>query len=650
MSLIVSCKQATFRLFIFINFLSLFAHPISFNIPHFNPSTENILYEGDAMLNSGNVEFTPLIERFRVARCTYAKPFHLWDSTTRSLSHFTTKFTFMIDTRGNHNFSDGFAFYLAPFGYPIPPNSAGGDLGLFNTTTRFETSQNNVVTVEFDSYKNEWDPPGPHIGININNISSVVNASWDFSGARSRKLAYAQITYNASTNMLSVFWTYKKSGEDTNSLSFKIDLRDVLPEEVAFGFSAATGLLLENPIILSWEFSSNLDPDDISSKNREKWMHAFLIAVIAAIPFFIILMLGLALRRLVVKKRIAQIKGQGNVYTNAAVLPSISKHLERLALPRRFAYQALVAATIGFANDRRLGKGGSGQVYKGVLHDLCCAVAVKRIFPESKHYEKVFINEVKIISRLIHKNLVQFIGWCHEQGECLLVYAYMPNGSLDTHLFGSKATLQWDFRYKIALGLASALHYLHEDAEQCILHRDIKSANVLLDNDFSTKLGDFGIAKLVDPHLKSRTTGVAGTFGYMAPEYAFQGRASKESDMFSFGVVALEIACGRQTYEDGGYHIPLFEWVWQLYVAGNLLSVADKRLEMKFDPSEIQCLLIVGLWCTHPNSKERPKAEQVMKVLQLEVPLPQLSRDRHDHDQYNDSQLPACMIRPGTTL
>ncbi|KAK9910353.1 hypothetical protein M0R45_034319 [Rubus argutus] len=534
MSLIVSCRQAAFSLFIFINFLSLFAHPISFNIPHFNPGTENILYEGDAMLNSGNVELTPLIERYRVARCTYAKPFHLWDSTTRSLSDFTTKFTFMIDTRGSYNLSDGFTFYLAPFGYPIPPNSAGGDLGLFNTTTRFETSQNKVVTVEFDSYKNEWDPPGPHVGININSISSVVNASWDFNGTRSRELAYAQTTYNTSTNMLSVFWTYKKSGEDTNSLSLKIDLRDVLPEQVAFGFSATTGRLLENPIILSWEFSSNLDT---SSKNREKWMHAFLIAVIAAIPFFIISMLGLALRRLVVKMRIAKIKGLGN----AAVPPSISKHLERLALPRRFAYQELISC--------------------------------------SHHW--------------------------------------------------------------IALGLASALHYLHEDAEQCILHRDIKSANVLLDNDFSTKLGDFGIAKLVDPHLKTRTTGVAGTFGYMAPEYAYQGRASKESDMFSFGVVALEIACGRQTYEDGGYHIPLFEWVWQSYVAGNLLSVADERLEMKFDPSEIQCLLIVGLWCTHPNSKERPKAGQVMKVLQLEAPLPQLSRDRPDYDQCNDSQLPA---------
>ncbi|XP_062001424.1 L-type lectin-domain containing receptor kinase IX.1-like [Rosa rugosa] len=633
MSLKAGCRKATFSLFIFINFLSLFAHPTSFSIPHFNPDTENILYQGNAKIKSGNVEFNPNLDIFRVGRCTYSKPFHLWDSTTkaRSLSNFTTNFTFMMDTNSQNNFTDGFAFFLAPFGYPIPPNSAGGDLGLFNITNHFETSQNKVVLVEFDSYTNEWDPEGPHVGINVNSISSVVNDRWDFNVTRSRNVISAQVTFDASTYMLTVFWTYNEATRYDNSLSLKIDLRDVLPEKVAFGFSATTGTYPENLIISTWEFTSDLDSDDKSRKGKRA---IFLIVAITAVTFFI-LMLSVALCW-----RVTKIKRQENVCSNAAV-PSISKHLETLAFPRRFSYQELVAATFGFANDRRLGHGGSGQVYRGVLQDLGCSVAVKRIFADSEHYEKVFINEVKIISRLIHKNLVMFIGWCHEQGECLLVYAYMPNSSLDAHLFGPRTTLQWNFRYRIALGLASALHYLHEDAEQCILHRDIKSANVLLDNDFNTKLGDFGIAKLLDPHLRTRTTGVAGTFGYMAPEYAFQGRASKESDMFSFGVVVLEIACGRRTYQDGEYHVPLFEWVWQSYIAGNLLDVADETLDMEFDPSEMKCLLIVGLWCTHPSNKERPKAGQVMKVLQLEAPLPQLARDRHhDHHQYNDSVPP----------
>ncbi|XP_004308350.1 PREDICTED: L-type lectin-domain containing receptor kinase IX.1-like [Fragaria vesca subsp. vesca] len=641
MSLKVICGQAIFSLFIFIKFLTLFAHTTSFSIPHFSPGTENILYEGDATIKSGNVEFNPQFDIFRVGRCTYSKPFQLWDSTTpaRSLSNFTTNFTFMMDTNGEEPFTDGFAFFLAPFGYPIPPNSAGGDLGLFNITNQLDTSQNRVVLVEFDTYSNEWDPKGPHVGININSLLSVVNASWDFNVNKSRKVISAQVTYNASTYMLTVFWKYNEATTYENPLPFKIDLRDVLPERVAIGFSAATGTYPENLIISTWEFNSDLDSDDSSRKGNKRAI--FLIAAMTVVTFFI-LMLGVALYWSVVKKRIAKIKGQNNV-----VVPSVSKHLETLAFPRRFSYKELVAATFGFANDRRLGHGGSGQVYKGVLQDLGCSVAVKRIFADSEHYEKVFINEVKIISRLIHKNLVMFIGWCHEQGECLLVYAYMPNSSLDAHLFGPRTTLQWDIRYKIALGLASALHYLHEDAEQCILHRDIKSANVLLDNDFNMKLGDFGIAKLLDPHLRTRTTGVAGTFGYMAPEYAFQGRASKESDMFSFGVVALEIACGRQTYQDGEYHVPLSEWVWQSYLAESLLDVADERLDMKFDPSEMKCLLIVGLWCTHPSNKERPKAGQVMKVLQLEAPLPQLACNRHhDHHQYNVSVLPD----PGTIL
>ncbi|KAJ7958468.1 Lectin receptor kinase [Quillaja saponaria] len=193
-------------------------------------------------------------------------------------------------------------------------------------------------------------------------------------------------------------------------------------------------------------------------------------------------------------------------------------------------------------------------------------------------------------------------------------------------------TLTWNVRYKIALGLASAIHYLHEDAEQCVLHRDIKSANVLLDEDFSTRLGDSGVAKLVDPLLGTQMTGVVGTYGYLAPEYFNHGRASKESDIYSFGVVALEIARGRRTYLDNeGYHVPLVKWVWELYVAGDILNEASERLKMEFHESEMICLLIVGLWCTHSIDRERPKAGQVIKVLQLEVPLPELPHDMHEY-------------------
>ncbi|KAM1021751.1 hypothetical protein ACFX2I_042809 [Malus domestica] len=551
---------------IVISFLAPLAHPLSFKITQFDQTTKNISYEGDASRVPRAIQLNSQ-SSWMVGRATYTEPLHLWDSSTGSLADFTTHFTFVVDTGNNNVFSDGFAFFLGPVGYPIPPNSAASSLGLFNSTTKLR-SNNQIVAVEFDTFANEaFDPQKWHVGIDINSISSVDTASWTNVSSNSGKLGHAWITYNATSKNLSVFWTYDENPVFVNnsSLSHQIDLREVLLEKVTIGFSASTGVL-------------------------------------------------------VIKKK--------RVYRTDA--PSVNTNLEGLAFPKRFAYKELAAATNGFANNVRLGQGGSGQVYKGMLKDLGCAVAVKRIFAESEHHEKIFVNEVKILSRLIHRNLVQFIGWCHEQGECLLVYAYMPNGSLDMHLFGHGAALQWDFRYKIALGLASALHYLHEDVEQCVLHRDIKSANVLLDDEFSTKLGDFGIAKLMDPRFRTQTTGVVGTFGYMAPEYEKGGRASKESDMFSFGVVALELACGRRTFHDGELDVPLVSWVWQLYLAGNLLYAADERLDSNFDINEMECLLIVGLWCTNPDNKERPKAGQVMNVLQLEAPLPDLPHDMHD--------------------
>ncbi|PRQ48210.1 putative protein kinase RLK-Pelle-L-LEC family [Rosa chinensis] len=620
------------HLIISINFLLIpLCHTLSFNISHFDNSATKILYDGDAAPSSDGSGFIELNrdEACLVGWARYAEPLHLWEGSSLA-ADFTTDFSFVVHFLNSSEIGDGLSFFLAPVHFTIPPNSRGPLMGLFNATTQLAVSQNQLVTVEFDTTSNPvWDPPVTHIGINDRSVRSVVNASWD---PLSGKPCHARIAYNATTNNLTVLWTYEENFEANSSLSYPIDLKMSLPEWVRIGFASSTGLFHERHVIRSWEFSSSEIKSDAS---RRRIVLRIGVAV-GAVVLFLILVLYVSYRW-VVGKRIKRTRGEGiesNDSSRVALSP-INSDLQILALPRQFTYQELVAATNGFAKDRRLGQGGSGQVYKGIIQDLGCAVAVKRIFAQSDKYEKIFINEVKIISRIIHKNLVQFIGWCHEQGECLLVYAYMSNSSLDTHLFGSRATLKWGFRYKIALGLASALHYLHEEAEQCVLHRDIKSANVLLDNDFSTKLGDFGIAKLVDSRLRSQTTGVVGTvvgtFGYIAPEYASEGRASKESDIFSFGVVALEIACGRTTYHDGEFHSSLYRWVWHLYLAGNLLDAADERLGVDFDQNEMECLLIVGLWCTHPNCKERPKAGQVIKVLQLEAPLPNLPHSMPDY-------------------
>ncbi|XP_065870396.1 receptor like protein kinase S.2-like isoform X2 [Euphorbia lathyris] len=293
---------------------------------------------------------------------------------------------------------------------------------------------------------------------------------------------------------------------------------------------------------------------------------------------------------------------------------------------RKFSYNALVQATNNFSEEEKLGEGGFGAVYKGFLKELNCSVAVKRVSRDSKQGIKEYAYEVKIISQLRHRNVVKLIGWCHEKKELLLVYEFMSNGSLDSHIFKESSLLTWEIRYKIALGLALGLRYLQEELEQYVIHRDIKASNVMLDPDFNPKLGDFGLARLVKQGRGPNETPLAGTPGYVAPEYATTGKASKESDVYSFGIVALEIACGRKIIDRKAREdqINLKEWVWDLYGEGKLLEAADPRLNGDFDKQQVERLMIVGLWCAHPDSKLRPTIEKAIHVLNYVAPLPDL--------------------------
>jgi interleukin-1 receptor-associated kinase 1 len=299
--------------------------------------------------------------------------------------------------------------------------------------------------------------------------------------------------------------------------------------------------------------------------------------------------------------------------------------------PRRFCYDELAAATGNFSDDRRLGRGGFGSVYRGFLTDGNRDVAVKRVSETSRQGWNEFISEVRIISRLRHRNLVQLIGWCHGGGdELLLVYELMPNGSLDAHLYRPESddVLAWPARYSIAVGVGAALLYLHEDAELRVVHRDIKPSNVMLDAAFTAKLGDFGLARLIDDGRRSHTTGVAGTMGYMDPECVLAGRASVESDIYSFGVLLLEITSGRRpalrVREEDEYFVHLVQWVWDSYGGGSILDAADERLGGDFDGREMACAMLVGLWCAHPDRSRRPTIRQAVSVLRFEAPPPSL--------------------------
>uniref|UniRef100_A0ACD5ZIV6 Uncharacterized protein n=1 Tax=Avena sativa TaxID=4498 RepID=A0ACD5ZIV6_AVESA len=328
------------------------------------------------------------------------------------------------------------------------------------------------------------------------------------------------------------------------------------------------------------------------------------------------------------QKQVEELKIQAVAYCRGK--SKYQDELEQGTGPRRFTYNELAAATDGFSSRNKLGEGGFGSVYRGFLNKTNLHIAVKKVSKSSRQGWKEFVSEVKIISRLRHRNLVQLLGWFNggKDDNLLLVYELMPNGSLDAHLYKPDHLLPWTVRYEVALGLGSGMLYLHQEMEQCVVHRDIKPSNIMLDGSFNAKLGDFGLARFVCDGRASLTTDAAGTLGYMDPKCVFSGTASMESDVYSFGVVLLEIACCRRPAvareDDEGSFIHLVQWVWESYAEGTILEAADARLDGKFDEQEMERVMVVGLWCGQPDPGLRPSIRQAVSVLRLEAPLPSL--------------------------
>ena len=293
--------------------------------------------------------------------------------------------------------------------------------------------------------------------------------------------------------------------------------------------------------------------------------------------------------------------------------------------PHKFQLKELLAATNNFNSSNKLGKGGFGTVYKGTLNGK--DVAVKRISKDSRHGKQDFIAEITTIGNLNHKNLVKLIGWCYENGEPLIVYEFMPNGSLDRFIFFGDATsngdptLNWEMRHNVISGVSRALDYLHNGCDKRVLHRDIKPSNVMLDSDFNARLGDFGLARTIHISEKTHhsTREIAGTPGYMAPESFHTRRASVETDVFAFGVLMLEVVCGRRKpghkHDLNGCNNNIVDWVWELHGKENIIDGVDLRLNGNFDKVQAKCVLELGLACCHPNPYERPSMRTVLQVL-----------------------------------
>ncbi|KAK4595259.1 hypothetical protein RGQ29_013621 [Quercus rubra] len=308
-----------------------------------------------------------------------------------------------------------------------------------------------------------------------------------------------------------------------------------------------------------------------------------------------------------------------------------------------FTLRDLDLATNRFAKDNVLGEGGYGVVYRGQLINGT-PVAVKKILNNLGQAEKEFRVEVEAIGHVRHKNLVRLLGYCIEGTHRMLVYEYVNNGNLEQWLHGAMRQhgyLTWEARVKVLLGTAKALAYLHEAIEPKVVHRDIKSSNILIDDEFNAKVSDFGLAKLLGAGKSHVTTRVMGTFGYVAPEYANTGLLNEKSDVYSFGVLLLEAITGRDPVDYGrpAHEVNLVDWLKMMVGSRRSEEVVDPNIEARPSTRALKRALLTALRCVDPDSEKRPKMSQVVRMLESEeYPIPREDR-RHRRNQAGSMEI-----------
>ncbi|CAM8969142.1 unnamed protein product [Rhodiola kirilowii] len=312
-------------------------------------------------------------------------------------------------------------------------------------------------------------------------------------------------------------------------------------------------------------------------------------------------------------------------------LPSPSPGLSLGFSKSTFTYEELAMATDGFSDANLLGQGGFGYVHRGVLPNGK-EVAVKSLKAGSGQGEREFHAEVEIISRVHHRHLVSLVGYCIAGSQRMLVYEFVPNNTMEFHLHEKgRPTLGWPTRLKIALGSAKGLAYLHEDCHPKIIHRDIKASNILLDSSFEAKVADFGLAKMnsdVNTHVSTR---VMGTFGYLAPEYASSGKLTDKSDVFSFGVMLLELITGRRPVDSTDTYMDdsLVDWARPRLMRAmdeeNFDSLVDPRLEGHYNKKEMIRMVACAAACVRHSARRRPRMSQIVRALEGDVSLSDLN-------------------------
>ncbi|XP_021752716.1 probable serine/threonine-protein kinase At1g01540 [Chenopodium quinoa] len=330
----------------------------------------------------------------------------------------------------------------------------------------------------------------------------------------------------------------------------------------------------------------------------------------------------------------------------ATVVPEVS----HLGWGRWYTLRELEDATNRFSDQNVIGEGGYGIVYYGVLDDNT-QIAVKNLLNNKGQAEKEFKVEVEAIGRVRHKCLVKLLGYCAEGEQRMLVYEYVNNGNLEQWLHGDVgpcSPLTWESRMNIILGTAKGLTYLHEGLEPKVVHRDIKSSNILLDKQWNAKVSDFGLAKLLGSDHSYVTTRVMGTFGYVAPEYASTGMLNERNDVYSFGILIMEIISGRSPvdYSRPPAEVNLVDWLKMMVTNRNPEGVLDPKLPEKPASRALKKTLLVALRCVDPNALKRPKMGQVVHMLEAE----QESSFRDDRTRTSGRTIVETDHKEATTL
>nr|GEY06107.1 probable L-type lectin-domain containing receptor kinase S.5 [Tanacetum cinerariifolium] len=440
------------------------------------------------------------------------------------------------------------------------------------------------LAVELDTYKNEYksDPDGNHIAIDTISIQDpVIVKSLESTGIdlKSGKDITVQIRYDGWKKVLQI--SVANTGEPLiEFINQRIIMKKTVPKQVIH-----RGNWLGANHVINWNFTSSDLPEKsleiATGLGKKEILLNIIIPVLIVFLILIVVILPFAVRAYRQKKERKERHNE---------IESLSQNAANA--PKVFKYSTLSKATKNFSKADLIGTGGFGSVYKGTLSDPPITIAVKKVSATSTQGEKEYLAEICTIGRLKHKNLVQLEGWCHDRDQ-ILVYDYMPNGSLDNP----------------------------------VVHHDVKPNNVMLDSDFNAHLGDFGLARLIRNDT-SVTTMVAGTLGYLAPEVTYTGRATPESDVYSFGMVVLEVARGTRSKGIMDEN-SLVNNVWESYEKGQLLKCVDKNLEGKFNVSQVTRVLMVGLACLHPGSSLRPTMRKVAQVfLNPDEPLMSMPTSR----------------------